>query len=75
MKPFWKPALETLQDLAAEPTPSLEELRLLLQQIERMVAMIEHGELKPMAYEERLEHRSRYGRGAFVVGGFVITKR
>lgn len=75
MNDFWKPALEVLQDLAAEPMAEVEELESLKRQIDIAIALIKCGATVPMSEQERTDHASRFGPGAFVVGDFVIARR
>ncbi len=74
-EPFWKPCLDILQQLAREPVAPIDELRMLQRQLEAAISMVESGKLVPMSEAERIEHASRFGAGAFVIGDFVITKR
>lgn len=57
-----------------QPLPSdpLEELKTLQRQIQTAISM--RDQLIPMPEQERLEYTNRYGRHAFVVGDYVITK-
>lgn len=73
--PFWKPALDTLQQIAREPVPTVDELRLLQRQIQSAIEMVERGELIPMMEQERNKHTGRFGVGVFLVGDFVIKRR
>lgn len=72
---FYEPALEVLQDLAREPVATIEELRKLQTQLSNVIVMIEKNELVTMTEQERIDHASRFGPGAFVVGEFVIKRR
>lgn len=54
---------------------TVEDLKLLQSQISMAIGIIERNELYPMTEKERIQGERLYGRGAIVVGDFVITKR
>ena len=75
MKPFWEPALAALQEIAHEPVAPLDELRNLQKQLATAIYLVETNQLSTMTEQERIDHASRFGPGAFVVGDYVIKKR
>lgn len=74
-QPFWKPGLDAFQQIAREPIAPADELRLLQRQLAIAIEMVERGDVAPMTELERINHASRFGPGAFVIGDFVITRR
>jgi hypothetical protein len=72
---FWQRGLDSLQQIVREPVAPADELKKLQRQLEVAIGMVERGDLKPMSEQERIEHASRFGVGAFIIGDFVIRRK
>lgn len=73
-EPFYKKALECLQQLSNDPIATVDELINLKRQIDIAITLIENGELIPMSEAERLNHANRFGKCSFIVGDYIIRR-